>query len=162
MTSFRPRSPFVEDQTQLSNAQGVSDQAELYFQFVQYRWRIATARLTALKQMLNGEKVHEWTLKSPLLGTNLRDIQQFLRDTGSQMCMPIPDCATTVSSKVNAIDLTMACPEHVAHLHSTGLRLAIDSLRSGLHEQKTARGFDWYLVQTTFGFVDKILLQLMQ
>jgi hypothetical protein len=76
--------------------------------------------------------------------------------------MPTLNCTATVSLKVSAIDLKMACPEHVAHLHSTGLRLAIDSLGSGLYEQKTGRGFDRDLAQSTFRFVDMVLLQLIQ
>jgi hypothetical protein len=67
-----------------------------------------------------------------------------------------------VSSKVNAIDLTIACPEQTVYVYSVGSRLAIDSLKSGLHEQEIARSFDQDLAQSTFESADNALLQLMQ
>lgn len=162
VTSFRPRSPFIKDQTQLSNVRGVSDHAQLYFQFVQYRWHIAIERLAALKQILNGEGVHGWILQSPSLGKNLEDIRHFLRDTSTQIGLPTLDYTMTVSSKVNDIDLTITSPVRVVNLYSTGLRLVIESLIRGLQEQETARGFDRDLAQSTFEFADNVLLQLIQ
>lgn len=162
MTSFRPRSPFIEDQTQLGNVRAVSDYTQLCFQFVQYRWRIAIERLAVLKQILNGEEVHQWTLKSPSLGENIEDIQHFLRNTSTQIGLLTLDSVVTVSLKVNAINLTMACPAYVVYFYSTGLRLAIDSLISGLQGLVSAGRFDRGSAQSTFEFVDKVLLQLMQ
>ena len=46
--------------------------------------RLASERMRALEQILNGEevgdgeKVSEWILKSPSLGKNLKDIHRFL------------------------------------------------------------------------------------
>jgi hypothetical protein len=127
----------------------VGGYTQLCFQFVQYKWCIAIERLAALKQMLNGEEVHQWTLKSLLLGENIEDIQHFLRSTSTQIGLLTLDSVVTVSLKVNAITLTMACPTHVVYLYSTGLRLAI----SGLQEQVSAGRFDRGSVQSTFGFV---------
>ena len=112
--------------------------------------------------MLNGEEVHQWKLQSPSLGTNLEGIQQFLRATGSQIGMPILRCATIASPKVNDLDLTMDCPVRIMDLYTTGFRLAIDSLRSGLQEQRSVGRFDRGLAQSTFEFADKVLHQLMQ
>jgi hypothetical protein len=74
MTSFRPRSPFIQDQTQLCNVRAVSDLEQLYFQFVQYRWHIAIQRLAGLEQILNGEEVIGWTPQKLLLGKSLEEI----------------------------------------------------------------------------------------
>lgn len=112
--------------------------------------------------MLNGEEVHGWILKSSSLGENLEDIQHFLRDTSTQIGLPTLDCAMTVSSKVNAINLTMTCPVQVVYLYSAGLRLTIGSLIRGLQEQETTGGFDRDLAQSTFEFADNVLLQLTQ
>ena len=162
MTSFRPRSPFIEDQTKLNNVLAVSDHTQLYSQFVQYRWRIAIDRLVALAQIVEGEDVFEWTPRPLSLGKNLDDIQHFLRNTSAQIGLPIPGYAVPASPKVNAINLTIARSEHMLSLYSVGLYQASDSLRSGLQEQIVARGFDRNMAQSTFKFVDNILVQLMR
>ena len=71
--------------------------------------------------MLNSEEVRGRRLKSTSLGKNLEDIQQFLRDISSQMGLPSFNCTTTVSSKVNVIDLKMAYPVRDVHLYDAGL-----------------------------------------
>jgi hypothetical protein len=112
--------------------------------------------------MLDGEVDHGWILKSPSLGENLKDMQHFLQDTSTQIGLPTLDYTVAVSSEVNGINLITGCPKRVVYLFSVGLRLAIDSLMSGLQEQVNIGSFDRDLAQSTFGFTDTILLQLMK
>lgn len=47
VTSFRPRSPFVKDDSVLKTVRPVSDLSELYFGFGEYRMEIMEERLRA-------------------------------------------------------------------------------------------------------------------
>lgn len=44
VTSWRPKSPFVLDQTVLAGVRGITDQNVLYYQFSDYRFRNMAAR----------------------------------------------------------------------------------------------------------------------
>lgn len=45
MTSFRPRSPFIKDDTELRTVRPISNLSELYYDFAEYRCEILEERL---------------------------------------------------------------------------------------------------------------------
>ena len=55
VTSLRPKSPFVKDETVLNGIRGITDQDTMYYQYADYQYqnfaaRFAKARETALKR----------------------------------------------------------------------------------------------------------------
>ena len=55
VTSFRPRSSFVRDDTVLDTVRPVSDLSELYFEFAEYRLKMLIDRLQAKRRSLRAE-----------------------------------------------------------------------------------------------------------
>ena len=45
VTSFRPKSPFLPDDSALPTVRGISDLSELYYQYGQYRLEIIEERI---------------------------------------------------------------------------------------------------------------------
>lgn len=157
MTSFRPRSPFLQDQTRLCNVYEVSDSSELCSQFFQYRIEIAIQRLTALSRELNGDKVPGWESNSPLLGQNVEDIRQFLQETCEQLGMRVNSDKMQLTSEANTIDLArFACTTYIV-MYALGLDQAATELTLGVREQRDAGGFARELARRTFEGVDYIL-----
>ncbi|KAK2753592.1 hypothetical protein FQN54_007369 [Arachnomyces sp. PD_36] len=59
VTSFRPRSPMLPDDTVLTTVRPVSDLSELYFQFAEYRLEILEERIRGyLKEMRDKRRAH--------------------------------------------------------------------------------------------------------
>ncbi|KAH0551621.1 hypothetical protein GP486_007162 [Trichoglossum hirsutum] len=52
VTSFRPRSAFVRDDTVLTTVRPISDLSELYYQFSEYRFEILKERLCSMLECL--------------------------------------------------------------------------------------------------------------
>lgn len=134
-----------------------SDSSQLCSQFCQYRWAIAIERLTALRQILNGEQVPGWVWNSPLLGENFEEIRQFLQDTYEQLGMGGNNARMPVKSKSNTIDLTTNCAVKKLGSYCFGLRQAADRLALGMQQQRDIAEFDARLAQSTFERVDYIL-----
>lgn len=56
VTSWRPRSAFVKDDTELRTVRPVSDLNELYYDFTEYRLEIMEQRLRAARQKMRGRR----------------------------------------------------------------------------------------------------------
>lgn len=56
VTSFRPRSSLVKDDTVLTTVRPVSDLSELYHQFVEYRFEILQDRLRQIEREIRDRK----------------------------------------------------------------------------------------------------------
>lgn len=73
VTALRPKSPFVRDETLLTGVRGISNLAELYPQYTEYRLEILEERFRAkLKQERRRE-----IARAPY---NLGDIRSFLTE----------------------------------------------------------------------------------
>lgn len=59
VTSFRPKSPAVKDDTVLTTVRGVSDLPELYFQYSEYRLELLEERIRMkLKKIRDQKRAH--------------------------------------------------------------------------------------------------------
>lgn len=56
VTSFRPRSPAVKDDTVLTTVRPISDLGELYHQFAEYRFEILEDRLREMNRHMRDQK----------------------------------------------------------------------------------------------------------
>ena len=57
VTSFRPKSPFLRDDSVLTSVRPISDLSELYFEFAEYRLAMLEERVrTQLKVIRNGRE----------------------------------------------------------------------------------------------------------
>ena len=89
VTSFRPKSPFLPDDSVLTTVRGISDLSDLYYEFGRYRLEIMEERIRAqLKRLRDshaaGKKTDTGALKAFL------DAQtQFLKQTDDQIVL---DC----------------------------------------------------------------------
>jgi hypothetical protein len=120
---------------------------------------IATERLTALRRILNGDRVPGWEWNSPLLGQNVEDIRQFLQETCGQLGMRVNGDKMQLTSKANTIDLTrFGCTTYIV-MYAVGLGQAATELTRGVREQRDAGGFDRKLAERIFENVDNILRQ---
>lgn len=52
VTSLRPRSPFLPDDSDLHTVRGISDPAELHYQYARYRLEILQARVADQRERL--------------------------------------------------------------------------------------------------------------
>ncbi|KAK1071214.1 hypothetical protein LTR74_003595 [Friedmanniomyces endolithicus] len=85
VTSFRPKSPFLPDDSVLSTVRGISRLSDLYYEFGRYRLEILEQRLqTQIKHLRedheSGEKTDTKALKA-----FLDEQEQFVRRTNSEM-----------------------------------------------------------------------------
>lgn len=56
VTSFRPRSPLIRDDTVLETVRAISDLPELYFQYAEYRLEILEERIRAHLKAIREQK----------------------------------------------------------------------------------------------------------
>lgn len=65
VTSFRPKSAFVKDDTVLTTVRPISDLAELYSQYAEYRFEMLEERIRAqLKEIREGRHAHRFNTKT--------------------------------------------------------------------------------------------------
>jgi hypothetical protein len=85
VTSFRPRSPFLPDDTVLTTVRPVSDLSELYYDFVEYRLEIVEERVRAkLKQLKDARRAGK---KCDTLAFKkfLKEQERFISHTNEEM-----------------------------------------------------------------------------
>lgn len=73
VTSFRPKSPFVKDETVLTGVRSISNLSELYTQYSEYRLEVLEERIRA---RLKTER-HREVAKRPF---NIQDTRDFLTE----------------------------------------------------------------------------------
>jgi hypothetical protein len=65
VTSFRPKSAFVKDDTVLTTVRSISDLGELYYQYAEYRFEMLEERIRAqLKEMRQRKRAHRFDTKA--------------------------------------------------------------------------------------------------
>ncbi|GAB1737645.1 hypothetical protein NU219Hw_g2060t1 [Hortaea werneckii] len=85
VTSFRPKSPFLADDSVLTTVRGISDLSELYYEFGRYRLEIMEERIRAqLKKLRDmhdaGKKTDTKAMKA-----FFEESERFIRHTNSEM-----------------------------------------------------------------------------
>ncbi|KAK1090618.1 hypothetical protein LTR48_007938 [Friedmanniomyces endolithicus] len=85
VTSFRPRSPFLPDDSVLSTVRGISRLSDLYYEFGRYRLEMLEQRLQTQIKLLRED--HESGKKTDItaLKAFLDEQEQFVRRTNSEM-----------------------------------------------------------------------------
>ena len=85
VTSFRPKSALVQDDTVLHTVRAISDLSELYFQYTEYRLENLEERIRAhLKSIRDRKRAHR-RFDTSATKTFIRDQEAFLRDMLQQM-----------------------------------------------------------------------------
>lgn len=93
VTSFRPRSPFLPDDSVLTTTRGISDLSQLYYEFSRYRLEMLEERIRVqLKQI---REAHAAGKKTDTKGIKrfLEEQEGFLRHTNREM---VPEEAVVV------------------------------------------------------------------
>jgi hypothetical protein len=156
VTSFRPRSPFLQDQTRLCNVLKVSDLSELYSQFYQYRMVIFLERLKRWWEILDGEADGEAVLNSLFL--NIESIRKFLCETCEQLGMRVNNNEMPASlEEANTVNLKALNFPIYTVMFSLKLKQAARKLMGEVREQRDRGGFDLKMAIQTIESVDNIL-----
>lgn len=110
VTSFRPKSPHLPDDSVLTTTRGISDLSELYYEFGRYRLEMLEERIRVqLKKLRDdhaaGKRTNTKALKSFLdeqekfiCHTNTEMVQDELVIAGHQPEMDLPNVQTPPSS----------------------------------------------------------------
>ena len=85
VTSFRPRSPALPDDTVLTTVRPISNLSELYFQFSEYRLEILEERIRKELKMLREAKLRGKKLNTPKMKTFLHEQESFLAHMNQEM-----------------------------------------------------------------------------
>jgi hypothetical protein len=85
VTSFRPRSPFVKDDTALRTVRPVSDIHELYYDFAMYRLKITQQRISRELEELGARREAGKPFDVPELKEFLQESQNFLEHTNREL-----------------------------------------------------------------------------
>lgn len=108
VTSFRPRSPAIADDTTLSNVRPVSDLSMIYHQFAVYRLEMLKERIRQELKLLHGS--HRANKK-----TDTRGIKKFMQEQLDFM-------AHTMKELVDEEDVVMGQVENPFPTSAPGLR----------------------------------------
>ena len=85
VTSFRPRSPYVRDDTVLTTVRPISNLSELYFQFSEYRLEILEERIRTQLRFLRETKLREKPLNTNQMKKFLVEQETFLSHMNKEM-----------------------------------------------------------------------------
>ncbi|KAK5014134.1 hypothetical protein LTR60_003515 [Cryomyces antarcticus] len=85
VTSFRPRSPHLPDDTVLTSVRPVSDLSELYYEFGEYRLEIVEERLRAQLKFLRETHTAGKKINTKALKKFLQEQEIFLRRTNEEI-----------------------------------------------------------------------------
>ena len=88
VTSFRPKSPHLPDDSNLRTVRGISDISELYYQFGKYRLEILEARIRDQMKRLDVAHVAGKKTDTKALKRFLEEQERFLQHMNTEM---IPD-----------------------------------------------------------------------
>jgi hypothetical protein len=88
VTSLRPKSPYLADDSDLSTVRGISDLSELYYQFASYRLEILEKRVQAQLEALKANHKDGKRTLTKQLKAFLDTQESFLQHTNSEI---IPD-----------------------------------------------------------------------
>jgi len=85
VTSFRPRSPFVRDDTVLTTVRPISDLSELYYEFGEYRLEMLEARISANLKRLRARRRAGKKFETRTFKRFLTEQEEFLKHTNNEV-----------------------------------------------------------------------------
>lgn len=85
VTSFRPRSPTIRDDTVLTTVRPVSNLSELYSQFAEYRLEILEERIRKQLKAMRETKQRSKKLNTCILKNFLKEQEQFLNHMNKEI-----------------------------------------------------------------------------
>jgi ABC-type uncharacterized transport system ATPase subunit len=85
VTSFRPRSASVRDDTVLTTVRPISDLSELYYQFSEYRFEILEERLRGMLKCLRERKGAGKRTEARAIKNFIEEQMAFLDRTGQEL-----------------------------------------------------------------------------
>ncbi|KAF1984538.1 hypothetical protein K402DRAFT_336180 [Aulographum hederae CBS 113979] len=85
VTSFRPKSPFMRDETVLTSVRTVSDVSELYYDFGEYRLEILEARIQKQLKDIRDRRRANKKIDTKAFKAFLADQEAFLKHTNNEM-----------------------------------------------------------------------------
>ncbi|EDU45410.1 hypothetical protein PtrSN002B_001888 [Pyrenophora tritici-repentis] len=85
VTSWRPRSPFTRDDSELRTVRGISDLSELYYDFAQYRLEILEARIRHSAEEMRAHRREGKKFNTTNHKTLLKDLYEFLKHTDDEI-----------------------------------------------------------------------------
>lgn len=85
MTSFRPKSPHLPDDSVLSTTRGISELSELYYEFGRYRLEMLEERIRVQLKKLRDDYAAGKRTNTRALKGFLEEQEGFLRHTNGEM-----------------------------------------------------------------------------
>jgi hypothetical protein len=88
VTSFRPKSPFVRDDSTLATVRGISNLSDLYYEFARYRLEILEERIRAQRKQLHESHAAGKKTNTRAIKRFMDEQEQFLLRTNVEL---VPD-----------------------------------------------------------------------
>lgn len=85
VTSFRPKSPFLPDDSVLTTVRGISELRELYYGFAEYRLQMIEARVRKQLQNMRDRYIAGKTTDTHALKKFLAEQEAFIRHTNNEL-----------------------------------------------------------------------------
>lgn len=85
MTSFRPKSPYLPDDTVLTTVRPISDLSQLYYEFGEYRLHMLEERLRAQLKTLRETHAAGKKTNTKALKKFLGEQEQFIKRTNTEI-----------------------------------------------------------------------------
>lgn len=85
MTSFRPRSAAIKDETVLTTVRGISDLKELYHQYTEYRFEILQDRIRDMERKMRDRKRANRPFDTKATKGFMRELIEFLETMDREM-----------------------------------------------------------------------------
>lgn len=85
VTSFRPRSPYLPDDSVLTTVRPVSNLNELYTEFASYRLEMLEERIRKQLKILRDDQQAKKRINTTALKAFLREQEEFIRRTNDEL-----------------------------------------------------------------------------
>ncbi|KAF2759236.1 hypothetical protein EJ05DRAFT_485284 [Pseudovirgaria hyperparasitica] len=85
VTSFRPRSAQLKDDSVLTTVRGISDVSELHYEFIEYRLEIQQERMRVLQKELRKSRHAGRKCPTSLVKNFLREQKHFIKHTNTEL-----------------------------------------------------------------------------
>ena len=85
VTSFRPKSPHLADDSNLNTTRGISDLSQLYYEFASYRLEVVEERIRSQLKCLKNAHIAGKRTDTKALKRFLDEQERFLRHTNKEL-----------------------------------------------------------------------------
>jgi hypothetical protein len=101
VTSFRPRSPYVKDDTEMRTVRPISDLSELYYDFAEYRLEMLEERLRKERKEMMARRRARKKFDTPKHKKFLEESLDFLKHTDDE----IVDNDKVIAGYIEEVDI---------------------------------------------------------